>query len=79
MIQAANAATQVTIDAKAFSVSDNLGGASGEIVVNGNEIDFFNVPQCQLFLPKGVGRYRWHLHGATLHFTPLNSDPCPVR
>lgn len=75
----ADEAAVVTIDANVFSVSDKLGGASGEIVVNGHEIDFFNVPQCHLFLPKGVGRYRWQLHGATLHFTPLNSDPCPVR
>jgi hypothetical protein len=79
VIHTADEAAVVTIDTNSFSVSDTLGGASGEIVVNGNEIDFFNVPQCHLFLPKGVGRYRWRLRGATLHFTALNSDPCPVR
>jgi hypothetical protein len=41
----------------------------GNVVVNNNEIDFFNGP-CS-----GVGRYRWTVKGGLLHFT-LISDPC---
>jgi hypothetical protein len=69
----------VTFTTTSFRVADKLGGGNGDIVVNGNEIDFFNVGQCGLLLPEGVGRYQWGLRGATLHFAPLNSDPCPVR
>jgi hypothetical protein len=75
----ASDAALVTLKSRAFQVVDNLGGATGEIVVNGNEIDFFNVAQCHLVLPQGVGRYRWRLRGVTLHFAPLNNDPCPIR
>jgi hypothetical protein len=69
----------VTLTPNGFRVVDTLGGGNGEIVVNGNEIDFFNVPQCGLVFPKGVGRYQWRVQGTKLHFAPLNSDPCPVR
>jgi len=69
----------VTFTATSFRVVDKFGGGGGDIVVNGDEIDFFNVPECGLFLPKGVGRYQWSLQGATLQLAPLNSDPCPVR
>ncbi|MEO8572009.1 MAG: hypothetical protein ABI553_09970 [Chloroflexota bacterium] len=69
----------MTFTANGFRVADATGGGSGSIVVNGNEIDFFNVKACGLFLPEGVGRYEWGLQGTTLHFAPLNSDPCPVR
>jgi hypothetical protein len=48
---------------------------SGNVVVNNNEIDFFNGAICGLQLPDGVGRYTWTLKGAILHFT-LISDPC---
>ncbi len=49
---------------------------NGDIVVRGNEIDFFSGTLCPLVLPQGVGRYQWSLQGATLHLAPLNVDPC---
>ena len=45
---------------------------SGSLVVNGDEIDFFNSGPC----PGPVGRYQWTLTGGTLHFAALNADPC---
>ena len=48
----------------------------GDIVVNGDEIDFFNGDSCGLQLPQGVGRYRWKLSGTTLTFTGITVDPC---
>ncbi len=75
----ADAAVVVSFTADGFRVADNLGGGHGELVVNGDEIDLFNVRECGLTLPEGVGRYRWSLMGSTLSFTPLNTDPCPVR
>ena len=51
----------------------------GDIVVNGNEIDFFNGDGCGLVLPDGVGRYNWSLQSSVLHFMPLNQDPCGMR
>ena len=48
----------------------------GDIVVNGNEIDFFNGDACGLHLPQGVGRYTWKLSGTTLTFTGITADPC---
>ncbi len=79
MVSTANSGAVVTFAPTHFRVSDATGGAGGAIVVNGDEIDFFNVPNCGLVLPAGVGRYRWSLKGTTLHFAPLNTDPCPVR
>lgn len=56
----------------------------GDVVVNNDEIDFFNGVQgtggttdlCGLHLPEGVGRYKWTLTGGVLHLVPLNQDPC---
>ena len=48
---------------------------SGNVVVNGNEIDFFNGAVCGLQLPDGVGRYTWTLKVGVLSLT-LISDPC---
>jgi hypothetical protein len=48
----------------------------GDVVVNNNEIDFFNGVLCGRQLPDGVGRYRWALTGGLLYLT-LISDPCP--
>jgi hypothetical protein len=50
---------------------------NGEVVVNNNEIDFFNdsFEGC-LYLPYGVGRYTWALDGGVLNFTMI-SDDCP--
>jgi Fibronectin type III domain len=50
--------------------------ASGDVVVNNKEIDFFNGTFCGLQLPDGVGRYTWTLTGGVLHLTALNPDPC---
>ena len=43
----------------------------GDLVVNNNEIDFFNAREC-----KSIGRYTWTLSGGVLHFTALNTDAC---
>src|SRR4029077_14538729 len=51
--------------------------STGEVVVNRAEIDFFNADVCELKLPDGVGRYGWTLAAGLLHFSALNSDPCP--
>jgi hypothetical protein len=48
----------------------------GDIVVHGNEIDFFNGTACGLQLPQGIGRYTWRLNGTTLTFTAIAVDPC---
>jgi hypothetical protein len=48
----------------------------GDIVVNGDEIDFFNGSACGLQLPQGVGRYKWKLSGTTLAFAAMAVDPC---
>jgi hypothetical protein len=51
----------------------------GDVVVNNNEIDFFNGVYCELnqglHLPDGVGRYTWKLTGGLLYLTNI-SDPC---
>jgi len=51
------------------------GQGGGEVVVNNNEIDFFNGALCGLHLPEGVGRYTWRLTAGLLTLT-LISDPC---
>jgi hypothetical protein len=51
--------------------------SSGDVVVNGTEIDFFSSDVCGLQLPDGVGRYMWTLASGVLHFAPLNEDRCP--
>jgi hypothetical protein len=50
---------------------------SGNIVVNNDEIDFFNGGNCGLYLPDGVGRYKWTLTGGSLRLKSLDQDPCP--
>lgn len=50
--------------------------AGGNVVVRGNEIDFFNAVRCGLSLPAGVGRYKWTLMEGELGFAPLNEDMC---
>jgi hypothetical protein len=60
-----------TIKAPGFS------DGGGDVVVNGNEIDFFNGQACSTDLPQGVGRYTWTLTNGVLHFAPLNTDICP--
>ncbi len=68
--------TVLTLTTTAYVLRDSGEHGTGDIVVNGNEIDFFSGTLCSLALPQGVGRYQWTLHGATLHLTPLNVDPC---
>ena len=51
-------------------------GAGGNVVVNGNEILFFNGSTCGLFLPGGIGRYSWTVSGESLNFVALARDPC---
>jgi hypothetical protein len=53
-----------------------FGQSNGNVVVNGNEIDFFNGTGCGLALPDGVGRYSWTLSGREVHFVALAPDPC---
>jgi len=55
------------------------GGARGELVVNGDEVDFYNGNYCGIRLPGGVGRYRWSISGGLLSFTLLAADPCTDR
>jgi hypothetical protein len=45
------------------------------VVVNGDEIDFFNGIYCAIPLPGGIGRYTWKLTGGLLYLTNI-SDPC---
>jgi hypothetical protein len=53
-----------------------LTGTSGNVVVTGNEIVFFNGSGCNMPLPGGVGRYSWALVDSSLHFVRV-ADPCP--
>lgn len=55
------------------------GGTRIELVVRGNEIDFYNGNYCGIRLPGGVGRYRWSISGGLLRFEPLAVDPCTDR
>jgi hypothetical protein len=52
---------------------------TGDVVVNNNEIDFFNGVYCEvnqgLRLPDGVGRYTWKLTSGLLYLTNI-ADPC---
>lgn len=70
--------SQITLGGNDYQVvqTNPPNHASGKIVVNGDEIDFFHGDACGVPLPGGVGRYRWTLRGSSLHFTRLNEDPC---
>jgi hypothetical protein len=81
---ATNCVAQLTLMATTYQEVFTFGGsslhaASGNVVVNNNEIDFFNevntegTSMCDV--PGGVGRYKWSLAGGVLHFT-LISEPC---
>ena len=48
-------------------------------MVKGNEIDFFNAAVCGLYLPEGVGRYRWRIKGRTLQLDVIGKDLCGGR
>jgi hypothetical protein len=49
--------------------------SQGDVVVNNNEMDFFNSVYCGLQLPDGLGRFTWRGTAGILHFT-LISDNC---
>jgi hypothetical protein len=53
------------------------GGAHGRVVVDHNDISFFDADVCGLSLPDGVGTYRWRIVGDRLSLKPVNDDPCP--
>jgi hypothetical protein len=66
-----------TTYSQALTAKPGLQGAGrGDVVVNKNELDFFNGAYCGLDLPDGVGRYTWKITGGLLHLS-LISDPCP--
>ncbi len=60
-----------------YSSAGPLGSGTGNVAVNGSEIDFFNGSICPTPLPGGIGKYRWTISAGLLIFSPLNSDPCP--
>ncbi|MFY9586789.1 MAG: hypothetical protein WAT66_04965 [Actinomycetota bacterium] len=68
--------SRTTINGNGYTVTQPSQSAFGNIVVDGDEIDFFNGSGCRFELPEGVGRYRWSVDTKGLHFTPLNKDPC---
>jgi hypothetical protein len=57
----------------------DFGASSGNVVVNGAEIDFFNGDLCGKPLPDGVGRWKWAVSGNVLTVSPLAGDPCHRR
>jgi hypothetical protein len=78
---AANCNFELTLMATTYREAYTARGGTqqagqGDVVVNNNEIDFFNGVLCGRHLPDGVGRYRWALTGGVLYLT-LISDPCP--
>ena len=64
------------LTATTYMTRQTNGDAHGEVVVNGEEIDFFNGDVCGLPLPGGVGRYRFTLTSGTLRLMPITPDPC---
>lgn len=77
---AANCFFQLTLTATAYHQSFTAVGGTqeaghGDVVVNNQEIDFFNGALCGLALPDGVGRYTWSIAGGVLRLN-LISDPC---
>lgn len=71
--------TEVNLSGNEYRVTqtDPANHAEGNVVVDGDEIDFFNGNGCGVLLPGGIGRYRWKLQDSgSVHFTALNQDPC---
>jgi hypothetical protein len=73
--------SQLELSGRHYDTSRRASGGlpNGQIAVDGNEIAFFNTPQCELFLPEGVGHYRWKVSGERLHLDVIGKDPCTVR
>jgi hypothetical protein len=53
----------------------------GDIVVDGDEIAFFNSngTSCPPDPRPDVGRYKWRVTGKKLHLRPVGKDPCGGR
>jgi hypothetical protein len=76
----AGQAADLTILATRYGIDQGGDTTGGQLVVNGDEIDFFNEDPgspCDVKLPPG--RYRWTLTNGTLHFMAINMDPCGRR
>jgi hypothetical protein len=74
-LSAATCLIQLTFTASTYRLTGQASdGGKGDVVVNGTEIDFFNMAFC--FDAPGfagqVSRYRWTLIAGVLHLTPLN-------
>jgi hypothetical protein len=70
---------QLALDATTWSISLVATGgiivpSQGNVVVNSNEMDFFNSVYCGP-LPTGLGRFTWRVTAGVLYFT-LISDEC---
>lgn len=65
----------LTFTATTFTISW-LGGDSGRIEVDGDEITFRGSPNPEC--PPG-GTYRWSIEGDKLHLEPVGTDPCPFQ
>jgi hypothetical protein len=64
-----------------FVISDNhyrvpMRLAYGDLVVDGDEILFYNAAICGLTLPDGIGRYRWAVDHDALRFELVGKEPC---
>jgi hypothetical protein len=62
-----------------YAISAGGRYAQGDLVVDGDEIAFFNSNACPLELPDGVGSYGWRISGEKLHLSPIEEDSCPER
>jgi hypothetical protein len=70
---------RLSIHATSYRAGRGGGGGAGQIVVRGDEIDLFNSALCGLYLPEGVGRYRWKISGDMLELHVIEKDPCGSR
>lgn len=76
---AANCFFQLTFTATTYQVAVTAKGGSqpwgfGDVVVNKNEIDFFNSVEGQHAPDDFVGRYTWVLTGGFLHLTLISDQ-----
>jgi hypothetical protein len=62
-----------------YTISAGGRYAQGDLVVDGDEIAFFNSNVCPLELPKDVGRYRWSITDEKLRLKLLGKDLCSGR
>jgi hypothetical protein len=64
-----------TLSLSGYTYSLLATGASGNVVVSGNQIAFFNGTGCGALLPAGIGRYSWAVSGQSVTFREI-SDVC---